>query len=251
NLKLTDQAAAGAFASAYNSNPGNASYLVSWPGIRDADARIVATAQEVLLAGSWLLGLMALASVAVLVGGRMADQTRRVGLLKAVGGTPRFVALVLLCENGLVGLCAAGVGLLAGWLAAPLIAGPGLLGAPNAPSLTVASIGLVVALALGVTIAATFVPAIRAASQSTVAALDGSARAPRRRSRGVRLSPPLPVPLLLGVRLAVRRPRRLLLSVCSVAVMASGLVAVLVVETAAGGVSPGPRVTQAIALISV
>jgi putative ABC transport system permease protein len=61
----------------------------------------------------------------------------------------------------------------------------------------------------------------------------------------------MPAPLLLGVRLSVRRPRRLLLSVCGVAVMASGLVAVLVVETTAGGVSPGQRVTQAIALISV
>ena len=33
--------------------------------------------------------------------------------------------------------------------------------------------------------------------------------------------------------------------------MASGLVAVLIVKTIAGGVSPGPRVTQAIAVISV
>ena len=268
DLRLADPAAAQAFAAHYttgsssqqttgpsaqsNANaPKTALTLYPWQHIRSEDAQILARAQVVLFTGSWLLALMALASVAVLVGGRMADQTRRVGLLKAVGGTPRFVALVLLCEHGLVGLCAAGVGLLAGWLAAPLIAGPGLLGAPNAPSLTLPSVGLVVALALGVTIAATFVPAIRAARQSTVAALDGSARAPRRRSRVVRLSAHLPVPLLLGVRLAVRRPWRLLLSVCSVAVMASGLVAVLVVETAAGGVSPGPRVTQAIALISV
>ena len=33
-----------------------------------------------------LLGLLAIASVAVLVGGRMAEESRRVGLLKAVGG---------------------------------------------------------------------------------------------------------------------------------------------------------------------
>ena len=33
------------------------------------------------------------ATLAVLVGGRMADQTRRVGLLKAVGGTPVLVAV--------------------------------------------------------------------------------------------------------------------------------------------------------------
>lgn len=268
DLKLADPAVAQAFADHYttgsssqqasgpsaegNANaPTTALTLYPWQRIRSDDAQVLARAQLVLFTGSWLLALMALASVAVLVGGRMAEQTRRVGLLKAVGGTPRFVAVVLLCEHALVGLCAAGVGLLAGWLAAPLIAGPGLLGAPNAPSLTVSSIGLVVVLALGVAIAATFMPAIHAARQSTVAALDDSARAPRRRSRVMRLSAHLPVTLLLGVRLAVRRPRRLLLSVCSVAVMASGLVAVLIVKTTAGGVSPGPRVTQAIAVISV
>ena len=38
--------------------------------------------------GAWLAGLLAIASVAVLAGGRMAEHTRRVGLLKAVGGTP-------------------------------------------------------------------------------------------------------------------------------------------------------------------
>ena len=227
--------------------------LYSWQLIRSEDVKLLATAQLVLYTGSWLLALLAIASVAVLVGGRMAEQTRRVGLLKAVGGTPRFVAVVLLCEHVLVGLCAAAVGLLAGWLVAPLIAGPGagLLGAPNPPSLTVSSVGLVVALALGVAVAATFVPAIRAARQSTVAALDDSALAPRRRSRLIGLSSHLPVTLLLGARLAVRRPWRLLLSVCSVAVMASGLVAVLIVRTTAAGVSPGPRVTQAITIISV
>ncbi len=42
-----------------------------------------------MLVGSWLLAILAVASVAVLVGGRMAEQLRRVGLLKAVGCTPR------------------------------------------------------------------------------------------------------------------------------------------------------------------
>ena len=52
--------------------------------------------QRVMLVAAWLLGLLAVASVAVLVGGRMAERIRRVGLLKAVGGTPRLVAGVLL-----------------------------------------------------------------------------------------------------------------------------------------------------------
>ena len=270
DLKLDDPAGARAFADRYTtgsssrqtSGPsagGGASTspttltLYPWQLVRSEDVKLLARAQLVLYTGSWLLALLAIASVAVLVGGRMTEQTRRVGLLKAVGGTPHFVAVVLLCENVVVGLCAAAVGLLAGWLAAPLIAGPGagLLGAPNPPSLTASSVGLVVALALGVAVAATLLPAIRAARQSTVAALDDSAFAPRRRARLIRLSSHLPVTFLLGVRLAVRRPWRLLLSLCGVAVMASGLVAVLIVRTTAAGVSPGPRVTQAVTIISV
>jgi ABC-type lipoprotein release transport system permease subunit len=254
NLKLSDPAAAPAFANRYDANASpSAPYLYSWQDIRDGDAKVLANVQLVLFTGSWLLALLALASVAVLVGGRMAEQTRRVGLLKAVGGTPRLVAVVLLFEHVLVGVCAAGVGLLAGWLAAPLIDGPGtgLLGASSAPPLTGATVGLVVAMALAVAIVATFVPAIRAARQSTVTALEDSARAPRRRAAVIRLSAHLPTPLLLGVRLAVRRPRRLLLSVFSVAITASGLVAVLVLHATAAGWSLGPQLARATTIVSV
>src|ERR687887_452372 len=66
-------------------------------------------------------GLLWLASIAVLVGGRMADQLRRVGLLKAVGGTPSLVAAVLLAEHLAVALLATAVGLVVGRLAAPLL----------------------------------------------------------------------------------------------------------------------------------
>jgi ABC-type lipoprotein release transport system permease subunit len=254
NLKLKDPAQAGAFADAYDAGASPAApALTSWQGIRDGDAQALADVQLVLYTASWLLALLALASVVVLVGGRMAEQTRRVGLLKAVGGTPWLVAVVLLFEHVLVGLCAAGVGLVAGWLAAPLIDGSGgsLVGAPNAPALSGSTIGLVVAVALAVAIVATFVPAIRAARQSTVAALEDSARVPRRRAAVTRLSAHLPTALLLGVRLAVRRPRRLLLSVFSVAVTTSGVVAVLVLHATSAGWSLGPRVTQATTIVSV
>ena len=256
NLKLNDPAGASAFADRYNANAApTAPFLYSWQSIRDGDAQVIAEVQLVLITGSWLLALLALASVVVLVGGRMAEQTRRVGLLKAVGGTPGLVAVVLLFEHVLVGLCAAGVGLVAGWLTAPLLdqPGAGLLGAPSAPSLSGSMVGSVVALALAVAIVATFVPAIRAARQSTVAALDDSARVPRRRAAVIRLSAHLPAALLLGARLAVRRPRRLLLSVFSVAVTASGLVAVLILHATAttGSRSLGPKLGEVTTIISV
>ena len=47
------------------------------------------------------------AAKAVLAGGRMAAATRRVGLLKAVGGTPGLVTAVLMAENLALALVAA------------------------------------------------------------------------------------------------------------------------------------------------
>ena len=253
NLKLSDPDGAGAFADHYDASASpTAPYLYSWQRIRDGDAQVIAKVQQVLFIGSWLLALLAIASVVVLVGGRMAEQTRRVGLLKAVGGTPGLVAVVLIFEHALIGLCAAGMGLLAGWLTAPLLDGPGagLLGAPNSPSLGAATFGSVVALALGVAMVATFLPAVRAARQSTVAALEDTGRAPRRRVLVIKFSAHLTAPLLLGIRLAVRRPRRLLLGVFSIAVTASTLVAVLI-GYASEGSFLGPRQLQAITIIVV
>jgi putative ABC transport system permease protein len=159
----------------------------------------------------------------------MAERTKRVGLLKAVGGTPRLVTAVLLTENLVVALLAAAAGLTAGWLAAPLFTSPGagLIGTPDPPSLTLTTAGLVVAVALAVALAATLVPALRAARTSTVAALADAARAPRRRGWLIAISARLPVPLLLGLRLAGRRPRRAVLSAASTAITVTGIVAVL------------------------
>src|SRR5947209_3648991 len=104
NLRLADPAAARAFANAHET-PGLA--MLAWQDTRDQDATLVTNSQQDLLIGSWLLGLLAAASVAVLVGGRMAEQTRRVGLLKVVGGTPGLVAAVLLAETLFLALIAA------------------------------------------------------------------------------------------------------------------------------------------------
>jgi predicted lysophospholipase L1 biosynthesis ABC-type transport system permease subunit len=235
NLRLADPAGAPAFVAAHSPNspigherqppPG----LQSWQQVRSADAHLVRNEQRALLTGSWLLGLLALASIAVLVGGRMADQLRRVGLLKAVGATPRFVVSVLLAEYLVVALLASAVGLAIGRLAAPLINDPGgdLIGSAAAVPLTASTVGLVTVVALGVAVVATFVPAVRASRTSTVLALADTARPPRRSAWLIALSARLPVPLLLGLRVAARRPRRVVLSGVSVAVTVSGIVAAL------------------------
>ena len=234
NLRLKDAATADAFATAYNNtHPApNAPYLMSWQTISADDSKLVLNEQRILMVGGWLLGLLALASVAVLVGGRMTEQIRRVGLLKAVGSTPGLVTAVLLAEHLAVASVAAAIGLLAGWLSAPLLTNPGagLVGAAGSPPVTAPVIGLVVAVALGVAMVATLIPAIRAARTSTVAALADTAKPPRRTPGVVWLSARLPVPLLLGLRLAARRPRRAVLGIASIAVTTTGIVATLMVH---------------------
>ncbi len=202
----------------------------TWEAISAADAVFAqAGAQGVLEPGALLLALLAIASVTVLVGRRLSEYARRVGLLKAVGGTPGFVAAMFLVENLVLALFAAAAGLAAGWLAAPLLTNPGaaLIGSAGAPSLTAATAAEVVGVALVVTLAATLVPAFRAARTSTINAINDVARPPKRRSALITISSRLPVPALFGLRLAARRPRRALLSAANVAVTVMGLVAVL------------------------
>jgi hypothetical protein len=228
NLKLSSPASAAAFAG-QGPGPGAGVPLITWEGIANADGLLVSDEQSVLLPGAWLAGLLAAASVVVLAGGRMAERTRRTGLLKAVGATPGLVTAVLLAENLVLALLAAAAGLAAGWLAAPLITSPGaaLVGAPGAPSLPLSVAGEVTGAAVLIALAATIGPAIRAARTSTVSALDDTVRKPRRGAVLIALSARLPVPLLLGLRLVARRPRRALLASASTAVTASGIVAVL------------------------
>ena len=260
NLKLSDPTGAPAFVDEHFSST-SLQILDSWQGIREAHDQVVRGQAEALRVGSWLLGLLAVASVAVLVGGRLADQTRRVGLLKAVGGTPRLVAVVLLAEYMILGVLASVAGLVAGWLAAPLLTDPGagLLGRAGAPSITVSTVCVVTAVALAVATIATFVPAVRAARTSTVNALADAARPPRRSHWLIAMSARMPVSLLLGLRVAARRPRRVVLSAASMAITVTGIVAVLAAHATnqqdaltVGGTDPGNvRMNQVLLLITV
>jgi putative ABC transport system permease protein len=117
--------------------------------------------------------------------------------------------------------------------------------------------------ALGVALASTLVPAIRAARMSTVSALADAPRLPGRRESLIRLSRKLPVPALLGLRLVGRRPRRAILSAASIAVTVMGLVAALAIHAgvdnklahfagSGGLVNPDiPRAEQVLTVITI
>ncbi len=229
DLRLADPAAAAAFVRRDCTSPRLA--CRTWQQIRNS-ATGLSIAHAALLTGAWGLGLLAAACVAVLAGGRLAAQGRRAGLLKAVGATPRLVTAVLLAEHVMIAVLAAGAGLIVGWLAAPLLTslGAGLLDTVAAPSVTLGTGAAVAAFTVGIAGVATVPPAIRGARRSTLRALAVTARPPRRSPWLLRLSAHLPISLLLGVRIASRRPGRTLLAAASLTVTTAMVVAALVME---------------------
>ncbi|WP_283135018.1 FtsX-like permease family protein [Rhizohabitans arisaemae] len=257
-LKLADPAKAWEFVGAHLPAEVNDPFVVPWQDVLDGHGWLVEAKRTGMILSAWLLGLIALGSIAVLVGGRMADQFRRVGLLKAVGGTPGLVAAVLLAEHVAVALVATVPGLAVGRAVAPLLTDPGagLLGGAGAVPFTASTVAVVVAAALGIAGVATFVPAVRAARTSTVRALANEPRPPRRSGWLIAASARLPVPLLLGLRVAARRPRRTVLGVAGIAVTVTGVVATLAVHAnryaeKAPGVDPRTGLSQVLVLMTI
>jgi len=222
NLKLANPAQAPAFAAQHPNS-------ITWESIQSAINALIGIEQAALGVGGWLLGLLALAGLGVLAGRRMTEQSKRVGLLKAVGATPATVAVVLLVEQLTLAAGAAAAGLVAGWLIAPALTGTGagLVGAPGAPSISVSAVIIIAAIALAVAAISSLVPAIRAARTSTVSALADAPRVPSRRPLVNAVSAHLPVPLLLALRQLSRRPRRALLNTASITTTVTGIVAIL------------------------
>lgn len=208
------------------------SLIDTWDGIRAHDYKVISLDQKILLIGGWLLAMLAVASIAVVVGGRMAEQTRRVGLLKAVGAGPTLVAVVMLAENLVLALAGAVVGLAVGTPLAAELARPGdgLLGEASAPPLTVSSAAIVVGVAAAVAAAATLSPALQGARRSTMRSLSDPASPPRRHPWIISLSAALPVSLLLGLRLVARRTRRTVLTAASLTIAVTMVVAALTVQ---------------------
>ncbi len=233
NLKLADPDSARAFVDAHRPASASGPRLEPWEDILDEATELARDAQILLMIGAWLLGLLAVASLSVLVGGRMADQTRRVGLLKAVGGTPSLVAAVLLAEYVLVAIARDG-GRFGGRMVDRTVAHRvqcrthrPARARPRSPCRPSASS-----------------PPWHSESRSSQPLFRPSAppapapsarwptrpRPPRRTGWLIAISARLPVPLLLALRVAARRPRRVVLGMVSIAITVSGIFVALVLN---------------------
>jgi putative ABC transport system permease protein len=214
NLKLRDPAATQAFVGSFRTSTIPVNFF-TWPFIASQNSVMLKDSQPILVIGSWLLSFLAIAGVAALAAGRAAKQTRRVGLLKAIGATPGLIAAVLLAEYVTLALFADALGLTAARLAEPAIINPtaSLITAATGP--TGSTIAITTVVALAVAVLTTLGPTVRALRTETVAALADTAHRPQHRARLTRLSAMLPAPLLLGLRLIARRPGRAVLHACS------------------------------------
>jgi putative ABC transport system permease protein len=219
-LRLADPDQAGAFVAAHQSlldvsdpdSPVNA-FMQTWQESRAGSHSDIDVLASTLFAAGTLIAILTIATAAVLITGRMAAQIRQVGTLKAVGVTPRQVVLVLLVEHLEIAAAATALGLGIGRLLAPRIAATSVtvLGTPQPAPLTLGRVGIVVATAFAVVLLGTVRPALRGIGQSTLRSLASGARPPRRPGRLGRLAAAAGVPLpgVLGIRSAWRRPGRL------------------------------------------
>ncbi|MEU1734149.1 FtsX-like permease family protein [Streptosporangium sp. NPDC020145] len=224
DLKLRDPAATEAFRDAHASSAMITFH--SWQFKAEQDTVILRNSQPILVFGGWLLSFLAVTGVAALAAGRAVEQTRRAGLLKAVGATPGLIATVLLTEYLVLALAGDALGLAIARLTMPAVASPTASRIGTA-GLTGGTVATATVLAVVVAVLSTLGPTLRAMRTATVTALSATAHQPRRRPWITALSALLPTPLLLGVRLTARRPGRAVLQACSTATTVIAIVAVL------------------------
>jgi putative ABC transport system permease protein len=253
-LRLNDPDDADAFAAAHRDIEaiGETSLLSleTWRQRRTDSHSDIDILAGTLFAAGVLVGLLTVATAAVIVAGRMAAQTRQIGTLKAVGVTPRQVVLSLLVENLALAGLATLVGLAAGRVVAPRLAEASqtVLGQPETPALTWGRVAIVAGVAAAVVVLATVRPAVRGLRHSTVRSLSSGARPPRRPGHMARwaATPGLPLVGVLGLRSAWRRPGRLLTNAVGLSlavamiVVAAGLRPSLARLDAAGAASASP-----------
>ncbi|GFJ92106.1 ABC transporter permease [Phytohabitans rumicis] len=153
-----------------------------WPDTRDD----ILTAERIFGAALAGFGLFVLLAAAFVVAGtaaaRLLSRRREIALLQSVGYTNRQVIGGLVAETLLLGTAGAVVGWLAGSLLAPFLQ-VGIGGALDRPGLSLSPVSLVIAVGFVglILIAATVLPARRAARQPVSDVLRDTPRGRRRR----------------------------------------------------------------------
>lgn len=191
-----------------------------------------------------VFGLFVLACAAVVVAGstamRIVSRRREIGLLGAIGCSPREIAASLLVENVAIGVAAACLGWgVAGFAVPSLQVGIGATLGPQDPSWSWSSLAVAVVVIVVVLTLATLVPARRAARRPVTDVLrdvppGGASRLSRRLSGVPRRLP------LLGVQESAAQPTRSALAALAVVVALVGSIVSLGFIRAIEGVAADP-----------
>ena len=131
-VRLTDPFAGAAFAG--RAAAAGALGSETWQEQRDNALGDAQGTQVIVTMFTVLLLIVAFVIVGILVGARVSEQYRQIGLLKAAGFTPRQVGIVFALESAVLGLVAAVLGFALGAILAPRLAAPSaetLVGSPT------------------------------------------------------------------------------------------------------------------------
>jgi ABC-type lipoprotein release transport system permease subunit len=197
---------------------------------RSGYAHLIGRAGGLVIALLVSFSLIALAAAGVMLAAAAAGEIQRrreaIGIMRALGASPRTVAGACAFETALVATPAAGAGLLLGWA---VVAGPtsrlldilNELMPPGAPMLWL--LGGCWLATVGLVAAATWIPARRSASAPTVESLRGGDVV------GAARHVPLPALAGLGARLALARPLRLAMLVTVLAASTAVVLLILAI----------------------
>lgn len=225
-----------------------------WTEERAAATELARTLTVILSIFATLIFLSTGAVLATLVGARVLANAREIGLLKAVGLTPRQVALVITLEQVVLAVAGTLVGLLAGRLLTPLVSArsAALLEASETPPLE-PLVGAIVALGIvGLVGSFAFVPALRAGRRTAAATLQAVVAPGGRRSPIGRLADRVGLPIVVGIgaRTAFARRGRAALTTMALALTVVSVVGTLGMEASldVGSTPPPPPVTDGMPL---
>ena len=183
------------------------------------------------------------AVVGILVGARVLEQNREIGLLKAVGLTPAQVTSVFVIESTALGLVATGLGYAAGTALAPQVAGAMAETMIEPPASAADPVHLLVAglPVLVVLVLSTWAAARRRTRTSVLNALQSRQALPARRSLLARAARALPlgVPLHVGIRSLLAGRARVVLLAAAISLTGAAVVFALSMQAALDDRPPG------------
>jgi putative ABC transport system permease protein len=234
-VRLADPSTAAAFtaraaaALPAASGSGNLSFE-TWQDQRDAALGDAQGTQVIVTMFTILLLVVAFVVVGILVGARVSEQHRQIGLLKAVGLTPRQVGIAFALESAALGLAAAVLGFALGAVLAPRLAAPSaetLLGSP-----TIAANPWHILVAACVVLPVLFAGALLATRRSTrftvlEAIRAGNSSPPDSRLGRAVVGRGMPLTIGLGLKDLFARGRRALLLTAAVAITGAVVVTAL------------------------